>query len=91
MKFIRRTNYDGDVFDNLAEAKAFMLPDVSEEAKKEFEEDFIGENFDEYWNDYLDYYLAIKSAESLEELAEVWNSRTDTFADGSSFEVVVLK
>lgn len=88
MKFIRRSNDDEAVFYNLTEAKAFMLPDVSEEAKKEFEEDFIGDDFESYWNRYLEYYSDIKNADSLEELAEVWNSRTDTFADGSSFEVV---
>lgn len=57
-------------FDDLEEAKNYMIPDV---------------DFDD--EDYNEYIEELKNADTLEELAHIWNTNTDRFNDGSSFDV----
>lgn len=68
--YIVRSNDPDAEFNDLEEAKNYMIPDV------DFDDD-----------DYNEYIEELKNADTLEELAHIWNANTDRFNDGSSFDV----
>ena len=76
-------NYDTEIkFDNLMQAKAYMITDY-----KPIEEDYIGDDFECYKKNYEEYINGLSSADNLDELARIWNAYTDMFANGSTYEV----
>lgn len=82
MKYIVN-NYDTTIkFDNLMQAKTYMIPDY-----EPTEEDYIGDNFEQYKKNYEEYINDLSSSESLEELARIWNAHTDEFENGSRYEI----
>ena len=83
-----RNNLDKDAtFSDLQEAKNYYL--LSEELLNGLtEEDYLGDNFNEYLSKAKEYNKEINEASTLEELATVLNSRTDLFEDGRYHTVV---
>lgn len=86
MIIIERSNDKEAWFDDLEKAKEYMIP--TEELS---EEDYLCDDFENYAKNFEEYKAELKGAESLEELADVWNKYTDTFNDGSKFEVREVK
>lgn len=86
MIIIERSNDKEACFDDLEKAKEYMIP--TEELS---EEDYLCDDFENYAKNFEEYKAELKGAESLEELADVWNKYTDTFNDGSKFEVREVK
>lgn len=86
MIIIERSNDKEAYFDDLEKAKEYMIP-----ADELSEEDYLGDDFESYAKSFEEYKAELKDAESLEELAEVWNKYTDTFNDGSEFKVKEAK
>lgn len=86
MIIIERSNDKEAYFDDLEKAKEYMIP-----ADELSEEDYLGDDFESYAKSFEEYKAELKDAESLEELAEVWNKYTDTFNDGSEFKVKEVK
>lgn len=77
-----RNSFDKEVrFTDLEKAKAYYIP-----TEEPCEDDFWGEDFEEYCIDFKSYQKAIEEAESLEELADVLNQWSDKFDNGTRFE-----
>lgn len=85
-----RNNFDRDAaFSDLQEAKNYYL--LSEELLNGLtEEDYLGDNFDEYLSKTKEYNKEINEASTLEELATILNSNSysDLFEDGRYHTVV---
>lgn len=80
-----RNNIDKDAaFSELQEAKNYYLLDENALS----EEDYTGDNFNDYLSKAKDYNKEINEASTLEELATVLNSCTDLFEDGRYHTVV---
>lgn len=77
MKFLRN-EYSNDEYMTLSGAKRYLVP--SEEEIEEIKGT-------DYESDYMEWVDDLKSAETLEELAEVLNSRTDDYGNGSEYTV----
>ena len=76
------------VFSDLEKAKNWMIP--TEDAKEQILdiENFSGDDFSEYCDQYEEYILEIQSSNTLEELSGVWNRYSDVFGNGSIFEII---
>lgn len=81
-------NVDNEIkFENLEEAKKFLAPSKSKEFMDELKKDFLGNDFQAYWESYLEYATAIENSCSLEELCLILNENTDKFSDGRTWEI----
>lgn len=87
MKELRNTHDRSIDYSSLEEAKGYFACDISVEARAEASEDFIGKDFESYWQEYVQYAQDIDSAETLEQLCEVLNRETDRFDNGSSYYI----
>lgn len=74
-------------FENLEEAKNFLVPSKSKKFKDELENDFLGNDFQAFWESYIEYATAIENSCSLEELCLVLNENTDKFSDGRTWKI----
>lgn len=84
MKELRSsTNYEV-AFTDLQEAKKYYMP---KETTPGTIEDFLGNDWKEYCEQWQKYKHEIVNADSLEELAKVLNKYTDTFDNGSEYTV----
>jgi hypothetical protein len=79
-KILKNTFADETSFENLEEAKHYFTPKAEE--IKDAEESGLYD-----MDDYREYINGIKNAESLEELAEILNSRTDEYSNGTEWRV----
>lgn len=87
MKELRNTHDKSIDYSSLEEAKGYFACDISEAAKAEASEDFIGQDFESYWQEYVQYAQGIESAETLEQLCEALNWGTDKFDNGSIYYI----
>ena len=83
---IVRSNDPDARFESVREAKEYMIPDYDM-----VEDDYTGDDFPGFINAYEDYIEELSSADTLEELARIWNSHTDVFNDGSEFKIVEIE
>lgn len=80
-----RNKFDKEInFTDLKKAKTYYLP---EDEKSCEEEEYTGDNYEEYCKDYEEYKEEIMKAENLEELADVLNKYTDEFDNGTEYFV----
>lgn len=83
-----RNNVDTEVtFNNLEDAKNWYMPKYNLPCQKE---EYLGDDYELYCEQFKEYKEEIRAAESLEKLARVLNSYTDTFEDGRTHKVVVF-
>lgn len=82
MKIIEKRNNRKVWFKEFGLAQAYMLPpyDLYEDA-------YVGDDYEAYSKKFKEYKRELIEAESLEELAKVWNKYTDILEDGSEFIV----
>lgn len=83
-------SFDKEVsFTNLEDAKQYYYPNAEIDKGTKNAEDFLGEpsEFPEYLKQWDEYKDAIKSAESLEELADALNKWSNIFDNGAVYSV----
>lgn len=81
-----RNSFDKEVaFESLEEAKKYYLPKENKPCEIE---DYLGEDYKKFCDDYEIYKQEITEAQTLEELAEVLTKWTDIFDNGSVFFVL---
>lgn len=80
-----RNKFDKEaVFIDLEKAKNYYYPEDNKPCE---EEEYTGDNYEEYCKDYEEYKEEIMKAENLEELADVLNKYTDEFDNGTEYFV----
>ena len=79
MKELRNNTDYETTFTDLQEAKEYYMP---KEKTPGTIEDFLGDDWQGYCNQWQEYKNDIVNADSLEELAQVLNKYTDIFSDG---------
>ena len=80
-----RNNFDTEVcFSDLEEAKRYYYNDAEFPCGRE---EYLGDDWNDYCEQWKAYNNGIKEADSLEEFAEVLNTYTDVFDNGSEFYV----
>lgn len=83
-----RNSFDKEVaFEDLNKAKNYYIPDSDIPCS---EDEYLGDDYEEYCIKYGKYKRGLEEAESLEELAEVLNRYSDDFDNGSQYYVKEL-
>lgn len=81
-----RNNIDKTItFSDLNEMKKYYLPKDNIPCTKE---EYLGDDYEEFCEQYLKYKEEIKKAETLEDLTDVLNRYTDTYGDGRVHKVI---
>lgn len=83
-------SFDKEVsFTNLEDAKKYYYPSAEDDNQTKSSEDFLGEpsKFPEYLKQWDEYKNDIKSAETLEELADALNEWSNIFDNGAVYSV----
>ena len=84
-KFIKNNiNYEIE-FNNINKAKKFIVRQKEYVANNK--DEYIGENYELYIEQYQNYMLEIVDADTMEELCDVLNKYTDTFGNGSQWYI----
>lgn len=84
-KFIKNNINDEIEFNNINKAKKFIVRQKEYVANNK--DEYIGENYELYIEQYQDYMLEIVDADTMEELCDVLNKYTDTFGNGSQWYI----
>ncbi len=85
MKELRNNLDKAITFEKLEDAKNYYLPKQTKPCHKD---EYLGDDYEEFCRQYEEYKEEITASETLEELADVLNSYTDTFEDGREYKVV---
>ena len=84
---ILKNGFDQEVwFDDLEMAKSYYAP-----VEQLQENEFLGDNFENYVKQYNECIQEFDEAKTFEELAIVLNKYTDMFDNGSEWRVVDIK
>ena len=84
---ILKNGFDKEIwFDDLEKAKSYYVP-----IEEPQENEFSGDNFENYVKQYHEYVQDFDEAKTLEELAIVLNKYTDMFDNGSEWVVIDIK
>ena len=84
-KFIKNNINDEIEFNNINKAKKFIVRQKEYVANNK--DEYIGENYELYIEQYQNYMLEIVDADTMEELCDVLNKYTDTFGNGSQWYI----
>ena len=81
-----RNNIDKTItFSDLNEMKKYYLPKDNIPCAKE---EYLGDDYEKFCEQYLNYKKEIEKAETLEELTNALNRYTDTYGDGRVHKVI---
>ena len=87
MKILKKNGFDQEVwFDDLEMAKSYYA-----QVEQLQENEFLGDNFENYVKQYNECVQEFDEAKTFEELAIVLNKYTDMFDNGSEWRVVDIK
>ena len=80
-----RNNFDKEItFEDLNKAKHYYIHDSKIPCSQD---EYLGEDYNNYCLKWNEYKKELEVAESLEELADVLNKYTDYFDNGSEYYV----
>lgn len=82
-----KNKFSGDEFNKLEAAKFWMIPGEEEMKDALNPSGYLGANYENYREEFLEYVKLLKESKTLDELADIWNRYTDVFGNGSEFEV----
>lgn len=83
MKLIN--HFDDIDFENLEDAKKYYLPESEIPCTLQ---EYLGDNYESYCNQFKQFKADISNANSLIELANILNTYSDTFLNGSEYIVI---
>ena len=85
MKEVRNNVDKTIIFSDLGEMKKYYLPKNNIPCVKE---EYLGDDYEKFCEQYSNYKKEIEKAETLEELTDVLNRYTDIFEDGRIHKVI---
>lgn len=85
MKEVRNNVDKTIIFSDLGKMKKYYLPKNNIPCAKE---EYLGDDYEKFCEQYLNYKKEIEKAETLEELTDVLNRYTDIFEDGRIHKVI---